>query len=72
MGIFTVGSTIKINGSDFTITKVEPCVFGTDHYELTGTKQGDPSFLVGKRTVFTKYLHLTKQGKGYTYDWNAK
>lgn len=69
--MFTVGQVIKVNKQAFTITEVEDISdVLPGHYQLTGTKQGDPSFLAGKRTIFTN--NLTPVRGGYSYDWNAK
>jgi len=66
--MFKQGQVLKVNGQKFEITAIEGAPDGG--LELTGTKQGDPSFLAGKRTIFTNYLTQTKSG--YSYDWNAR
>lgn len=64
---FTQGMVISVNSKSFTIGKVEVLPYCT---ELTGTLQGDPSFLAGKRTIIVGDLKV--KGKGYIYDWNAR
>lgn len=69
--MFTQGKTIKVNNQTFEITRVVTISEAAGGgFELIGTKQGDPSFLAGKRTIFTNYLTQTKSG--YVYDWTAR
>lgn len=64
---FEAGKTIKVNGKNFVIAKVETFQY---HTELRGTLQGDPAFLALKRTIIANQLIETKTG--YIYDWSAK
>ena len=61
--MFTPNQTIKINRKDFTITRI-------DGANLIGTLQGDPSFLKGKRTVYS--TELVKTTNGFKYNFLAK
>lgn len=68
---FKVGTTITAGGKRFTITSALPDTApgGEGFQELRGTIAGDPSFLAGKRTLFTRYLK--PKGAKYSYDWSA-
>jgi hypothetical protein len=71
--MFKVNQVIKINGKKFEITKAEEIQLpGVTTWELTGTREGDPSFLSGKRTVFSGYLKPMKTKNSYKYNWDAK
>lgn len=71
---FQAGSIISINGKKFSIVRVDvdTAPDGKGHFVLVGTKEGDPSFLKGKRTVFTRYLTKGSKFACFTYDWDAK
>ena len=60
---FQANQIILINNESFEISKI-------DGPFLQGTKEGDPSFLKGKRSIVA--AELVKSGKGFKYDWNAK
>lgn len=62
---FEVGKTISINNRSFEITSIEKLPSG--HTELSGTYQGDPSFLKGKRSVIADIL--VKKDDEYEYEW---
>lgn len=67
---FKVGDTLKINSRNFTVTQcksIDELISGTQ--ELIGTFENDPSFLHGKRTIFTAYLRVSKNT--YLYDHSA-
>ena len=66
---FNVGESLKINGKKFTVTKASDLDVLPGTQELRGTFEGDPSFLVGKRTIFTAYLCVSKTT--YLYDHSA-
>ncbi len=68
--IFAVGSVLKINGQKFTVTKARDCAEFPGTQVLVGTFEKDPSFLAGKRTIFTAYLRASKNA--YLYDQSAK
>lgn len=59
---------VLINNEEFEILKVNTNEAVGDSW--IGTKASDPSFLKGKRTVFTRYLEEAQNG--YSYDWDAK
>lgn len=61
--MFTANQTIKINNKNFTISRV-------DGANIVGTLQGDPSFLKGKRTVYS--AALVKTANGFKYNFLAK
>jgi hypothetical protein len=62
--VFAVNQVIKINNKTFTITKID----NTGGIEmLRGTREGDPSFLAGKRSVVAREL-IGKNGK-FKYTW---
>lgn len=61
--MFTANQTIKINNKLFTISRV-------DGANIIGTMQGDPSFLKGKRTVYS--AELVKTTNGFKYDFLTK
>lgn len=66
---FKVNDVLRINGKDFTITKAEPLDAIPGTQKLTGTFHADPTFLAGKRTIFTHYLRVSKTT--YLYDYAA-
>lgn len=66
---FNVGESLKINGKKFTVTKASDLDVLPGTQELRGTFEGEPSFLAGKRTIFTAYLRVSKNT--YFYDHAA-
>lgn len=68
---FKSDTVICVNGTRFVIAKAEELTSIPGTYELTGTLDGDPSFIRGKRTIFTAYLKEWSCGS-FSYDWDAK
>lgn len=67
---FNVGESLKINGKKFTVTKASDLDVLPGTQELRGTFEGDPSFLVGKRTILILRTFVFPKTT-YLYDHSA-
>lgn len=67
MKTFKIGEVLKVNGKNFEITKVEEHPACPGAFDLKGTREGDPSFLKGKRSIWSPDLEKVKNG--YRYEW---
>ena len=66
---FAQNDSLLINGRKFTVVKISDCAEFPGTQKLIGTYEGDPSFLAGKRTIFSAYLVESKSV--YFYDHAA-
>ena len=64
--MFSVNQTIKVNNESFQITKIVDA--GTEFEMLVGTREGDPKFLAGKRSIAVFDLKANKNGT-FKYSW---